>query len=45
MTNCSSATRSAPEVGTAQIIIPPGERLGDNVIEVEGCRRPMATGC
>ncbi len=35
MTNWSSAT-SERRPATAQIIIPPGERLGDTVIEVEG---------
>ncbi len=35
MTNWSRSTRSA-RPATAQIIIPPGERLGENVIDVEG---------
>ena len=45
MTSCSSATRSA-RPGTAQIIIPPGERLGDrrhrDRAPVEGLWRPAA---
>ena len=36
MTNCSRSTRRALKSTTAQIIIPPGERLGDTVIDVEG---------
>ena len=28
-----------------EIAIPPGPRLGDTVIEVEGCARASATGC
>ena len=30
---------------TAQIVLPPGPRLGDLVIEAEHLARPMATGC
>ena len=39
MTNCSRSTMRACKSTTAQIIIPPGERLGDNVIDVEGLNK------
>ena len=42
MTSCCKAARRRRR-GTAQIIIPPGERLGQNVIDVEHLRRAMAT--
>ena len=39
MTSWSRSTRRARSRNSAQIIIPPGERLGHNVIDIEGLRK------
>ena len=44
MTNCSMQPTSGARAMT-QIVIPPGERLGDMVIEVEGLTKAYGDRC